>query len=546
MSVSVPPQPGLEVEFKLLARDRLVPAQVETAARSLGLEVGPARPVRQLDRYLDTAGLDLARRGSALRVRESAGAIRVCWKSEASSEGDALRRLEVEEGVEAGAAEPVHAFELSPSLRARVEPWTFTRPLVEIASLENHRVRHDLLHLLSGAKAELCIDRVRVLSRGGVVASFVEVEIEAKHGGAEAFAPLADLLVRELGLEHSRPSKLECALAAIGRSVSRIEAHRPSLRADMPYREAAARVFRANLEAFRAAEPVARIGDDDEGVHRMRVAARRLRAAFRIFAPAFGAHRLDGARRLIGRTGRALGPVRDLDVMLARMPALSLDLPEPLAGELEPLLQLLVELRNDQRRRMLAWLESRSRLHAMERFEAFVSRLETRYAIGSDSPVRPRRSRLDRPTGEIAVETLRMAAERVFKKGDRIGKHSPPEALHDLRIAVKRLRYAADALEDVAPRDLGLWLKQTSELQDLLGAYNDARVMEAHLTAWMDTPRGRRLPRKTLLAVGGLLGVQERRARESRKEFRRKWREFAREKWRRRLVPESIGEEPTG
>jgi CHAD domain-containing protein/adenylate cyclase class IV len=541
VSVDVGPPPDQEVEFKLLAQGRLVPAEVEEVARSLGLDVGPVQNVRQIDRYLDTASFDLLRRGGALRVRGGAGAAKLCFKGSAVLEGEALRRLEIEEPLAAGAPDPVQAIELPRRIRDYVEPVVLLRPLLEIARLENHRVRHTLLHLLSGAQAELCIDRVRVLSSHGVIGTFVEVEIEAKRGGSEAFASLATALVERLGLAYARPTKLERALLAAGRTPPRLQARRPELRAEMPFREAAARVFRVGFEALRAAEPLARLGEDDEGVHRMRVATRRLRAAFRIFAPAFGPTRLSTAKRLFGQTGRALGPVRDLDVMLSRMPALSLDLPEPLAGELAPLFDLLVELREDQRRRMLAWLTSRSRLRAMERFESLLARLERRYAIGAERDAAPRRARRrgagDQPTGEVALELLHAAARRVFKRGDKVAKHSPPETLHELRIAVKRLRYTADALEGVAPKELILWLKQTVEIQDLLGTYNDARVMEARLTGWIETRAGRRLPRKAVLAVGGLLGVQERRARDARKEFRRQWRGFSRERWRRRLVP---------
>jgi triphosphatase len=539
--------PDQEVEFKLLARDRLVPAEVEQVARGIGLEVGPVQNVRQVDRYLDTARLDLLRRGASLRVRGGAGAVLLCFKSGAALEGEALRRLEVEEALPAGAADPIHAFELPLRLRDLAEPIALSQPLVEIAGLENHRVRHTLLEPLSGAAAELCIDRVRVLSSRGVLGSFVEVEIEAKRGGAAAFAPLAGALVEQLGLEHARPSKLERALLAAGRSIPQPPSRRPALRAEMPFREAAVRVLRASFEALRAAEPIARLGEDDEGVHRMRVATRRIRAAFRIFASAFAPKRLATAKRFFGQTGRVLGPVRDLDVMLGRMPALSLDLPAPLAGDLAPLLDLLGELREEQRRRMIVWLRSRSRAHAMERFERFLSTLEARYGIGAEpgAPA-PRRRRGhsagDQPTGEVAQELLHEAARRVFKKGDKVGKHSPPETLHELRIAVKRLRYTADALEDVAPRELILWLKQTVEIQELLGTYNDARVMEARLTGWIDTPAGKRLHRRTVLSMGGILGVQERRAREARKRFRRLWREFSREKWRRRLIP--VAEEP--
>lgn len=541
MSEPATPSAGQEVEFKLLARGRLVPVRVEEVARDLGFELGPAKDVRQIDRYLDTEGLDLLRRGSALRVRGGIGAARLCFKGGASAEGEAIRRLEVEEPLAAGTPEPASAEGLPDRLRDLVEPVTLTGSLVEIARVETHRRCCELVSPASGALAELSIDRVRALSPRGVAGSFVEIEIEAKRGGASAFAPLAGALVQRLGLEHAQASKLERALAAYGRVLPPPLVRRAGLLPAMAFREAGARVLRVNFEMLRAAEPIARLGEDDEGVHRMRVATRRLRAAFRIFGPAFGPKRLASAKRLFGKTGRVLGPVRDLDVMLARMPALSRDLPAPLAAELAPLLDLLAALRAEQRRRMLAWLGSRSRLREMERFERLLARLERRYRIGEAPGARRRRRRGHGPgeqqTGEVALGLLNDAAHRVFVKGDRVGVHSPPETLHALRIAVKRLRYTADALADVAPRDVVRWLEQTAELQDLLGAYNDARVMEAHLTQWMDTRAGRRLSRKTVLAVGGLLGVQERRARAARKTFRQQWKDFSRGKWRRRLVP---------
>lgn len=533
-----PAGPPQEVEFKLLATAPLAPAEVEATARGLGLQVGVARDVRQLDRYFDTASLDLLRRGGALRLRGGAGAARLCFKGRAEPEGAAVRRVELEVPAPS-AADPVHAWELPEPVRGWAEPLALSRPMLEIARLENHRLRYDLGEPLSAAEAELCIDRVRVLSKDGPVGAFVEVEIESKSGSVEAFAPLVEALAQRLGLEASRHSKLERALLAAGRALPQPGRRKPELRPEMAFREAATRVFRVHFEALRAAEPVARMGDDDEGVHRTRVATRRMRAAFRVFRDAFPPGRLDAAKRLFGSTGRALGPVRDLDVMLQRLPRLSLDLPEPLAGELEPLFHLLVERRDAERRRMLAYLGSHSRLRATERFERFLERNEQRYGIGGGAPVRRRRGPGERPASEVAPALLHAAARRVFKKGDRIDKHAPPEALHDLRIAVKRLRYTAESLSDLVPPDLATWLRRTSELQELLGAYNDARVMEARLTHWVDTAPGRKLPRKTLLAVGGLLGVQERRAREARKAFRREWREFSKDKWRKRILAAS-------
>ena len=68
-----------------------------------------------------------------------------------------------------------------------------------------------------------------------------------------------------------------------------------------------------------AADPGVRLGVDAEAVHELRVAVRRLRALLRAARTVFVREWADGLRDELGWLGRALGPLRDLDVLTAHL-----------------------------------------------------------------------------------------------------------------------------------------------------------------------------------------------------------------------------------
>lgn len=77
----------------------------------------------------------------------------------------------------------------------------------------------------------------------------------------------------------------------------------------------------------------------------------------------------------------------------------------------------------------------------------------------------------------------------------RLGDDTSPAALHDVRIKVKRTRYAAEAFGSPARR----FAKSLAKTQDILGERNDAVVAEEWLTANAD-----RLDPGEAFAAGGL------------------------------------------
>jgi CHAD domain-containing protein len=191
------------------------------------------------------------------------------------------------------------------------------------------------------------------------------------------------------------------------------------------------------------------------------VAARRTRAVLRT-ARAF----LDPDwRRPLGdalqRLGEATGPVRDLDVVLERLRPEVEQLEETDQAAKALILERLEDEREHGRRRLLEALESRD-----YRFLLVRLRLPPRLAEGV----------ADVPLESLAKKEFRRLAKLV----ERLGKQPDEEAIHRLRIAIKRARYAAElAVPKGGARKR--FLADARVLQDLLGEHQDAVVAEQRL-----------------------------------------------------------------
>jgi len=107
--------------------------------------------------------------------------------------------------------------------------------------------------------------------------------------------------------------------------------------------------LRRYLSAWDLHEPGARLGDDPEELHDLRVAGRRLDAIvrqFRTYLPAS----LVRIRPTLKKVLRALGAARDLDVALLELDAFNGELSEADQANLEPLKQHLRSERARARR----------------------------------------------------------------------------------------------------------------------------------------------------------------------------------------------------
>ena len=93
----------------------------------------------------------------------------------------------------------------------------------------------------------------------------------------------------------------------------------PDLRATDPWAEAGRKILRFHLARTLARVPGVIAGEDIEEVHAMRVAARRMRAAWRVFGDGFEREARQRYRDELRAVGSRLGAVRDLDVLIGTL-----------------------------------------------------------------------------------------------------------------------------------------------------------------------------------------------------------------------------------
>jgi len=197
------------------------------------------------------------------------------------------------------------------------------------------------------------------------------------------------------------------------------------------------------------------------GIHQTRVALRRLRAAFGLFRSA-----VDGpvVRALSAEAKWLAGecaPARDLHVFLNET-----------VSDVPPLVKRI------SNRLAKAHLERARSALAGARFTGFDRQLDAFVAL---SPA-DTHQRLD----EFARTVLDKRHRKVVQRGHKLDTLDSAR-LHKLRIAIKKLRYAASFLRPAfASRLAKPYIEATVRLQGALGALND-RAVAAHVLADLAT-----------------------------------------------------------
>jgi CHAD domain-containing protein len=202
-------------------------------------------------------------------------------------------------------------------------------------------------------------------------------------------------------------------------------------------------------EEIRARDP----GGEVEDVHRLRVAMRRLRAMLRAARPALDQEWAEGLRAELCGVASALGPVRDLDVLIAHVAQ------EPDDGGV---LRALRERRDAAAAEAQAAFAGLPYRHLLERVDAAAS--EPR--VVRDTDLR-----------DVAADEFR----KLVRERKRAGEEPDADALHRLRIRTKRARYAAELVEPAVGPRAAKFTSAAKGLQDVLGEHQDAAVAEQQL-----------------------------------------------------------------
>jgi len=300
-----------------------------------------------------------------------------------------------------------------------------------------------------------------------------------------------------------------------------------------PAGAAARRVLRRQLAGLGSEEVRVRKGDV-EGIHDFRVATRRLRATLRLFQPVLPASEVSRLRASLAWVAQAIGAVRDLDVLLLALAARAKRLEPELRRALAPVRREIRGRRAAAHAHLLEVVGSSRYAALRRRLVRLVRQVSSVYPVHRVHSVRAHARRRRGPAlASVAGDLLGPVWQGVVHAGRRLHEDAGAAAYHRLRVRVKRLRYALEALRSLHGTHTGRALADLEGLQGRLGAVQDSETQQAWLRAYADVAR---VPPATLLAIGAVMQLLARRADRSRTRADRAWRRFDRHERDRRTL----------
>lgn len=265
------------------------------------------------------------------------------------------------------------------------------------------------------------------------------------------------------------------------------------------------------VQALTAREDQAR-SDEPDGVHKMRVASRRLRSALSTFRPLLQRERTDPLRSELKWIAAELGGARDAEVLRMR-------LLEHLAAEPDDLVLGPIPARVEAQLRAEHRLAHDKLLVALdsERYRVLRDRL---LSLVDDPPFTELAGLSARPVLTDRVRSSYRRMRKLVGSGPPSDPDHVGEWYHEIRKAAKRLRYAAESVTPAFGAPAEELASRAEVLQEVLGEHQDSVVARAALR---DLGAKLFLDGDNAFTIGRLHALEEQRARDAIAGFDAAW-----------------------
>ena len=431
-----------------------------------------------VDTYYDTPDWRILRAGYALRVRQVGARAEATLKALVPTGKGARQRQEISEPLSRPSdnrTTPLARLLLATgAVGARVRAVCGAQPLRVLFSPRTMRLVYALHHDQARA-AEVVLDET-VIPTATDRRELLRVEVELDDAPLDVVEPFVIALRKACALRPTKLTKFETGLKAqkLGREARialRPDVGSQKIKPTMTLGDLALVALRKRAAMLVLIEPSARMGDDIEAAHKMRVATRSIRAALRLFADALPQPILALTDELKW-LGGLLGAVRDTDVLIERINAWK-------ATGNPKTREWLLTLLNDQRivaqRALLDGFNS-------SRYAQLIDALARYLRAPPALPPKAKIKALD------VVPSLMMKQYRKLRKlGDALTPDSLPADYHQLRIVEKRLRYGLEFVDVLYGKPARRMVLRAAELQDLLGQMQDTHTAVVWLRG-LDAP----------------------------------------------------------
>ncbi len=289
----------------------------------------------------------------------------------------------------------------------------------------------------------------------------------------------------------------------------------PEMRAD----EAMQVILRTLFDAMAANEAGVIADVDTEFLHDFRVAIRRTRSALAHGKEVLPARLVARYKKSFRWLGRVTTPQRDLDVYLLDFEKYRRFLPKAFRDSFDPLRDELARRRAVAHKGVVRTLQGKR-----------YARLKKNWGEALDTLTAKNKA------PDAATPVIKLGDKRIWKlykkviaEGRAIDDASPAEALHELRITCKKLRYLMEFFESLHDgAKVKDRIRAMKALQDDLGEFQDFAVQAETLTGFArEMERAGTAPRETLMAMAILADALMEKQRAARAAFAAIFEEFA-------------------
>jgi CHAD domain-containing protein len=241
---------------------------------------------------------------------------------------------------------------------------------------------------------------------------------------------------------------------------------------EMPFCAAAKPVIAAKLHDLLKHEKGTREGDDSEALHDMRVASRRLRAAMAIFGMCFAPADFKPLRKDATALTRALGEVRDRDVLLERLADARALMPETERTGVDEMIATVKVEREVCRTSMIETLDAIDASGFQARMTVLLHQDQC-----DQHPHRRGGIRLDAPLQDGAQRLCILRVAELYGFARHIHNVDRVEELHEMRKAAKHLRYSLEILRVCFGQEIAQCIDEVKLIQEQIGEIHDRDVL---------------------------------------------------------------------
>jgi len=483
---------GHEIELKLTLDEKAL-AALPACGPFAHVEFAAAPPKKLKATYFDNSHNALRQKGVVLRLRDEDGKLIQTLKGKKAFGSLAAGRSEFESRIPKTRTTP-DLNRLPPDLKKSIQSLLNGSGVEPLFVTDVDRTI-GMLKTATGDSIELALDS-GVIRAGRRETKVSELELELKKGDPASLYRVALDLAETVPVRIGVRTKGERGYAlanALGPKSVRGEMVQLPKKATVE--EALDHVLRHCMAHIVANEPALVETADEEALHQMRVALRRLRAALAVFAPVLDKDMLQEMNAKARRLAGLLGVARDYDVFRGELVA-------PLKKTGEESIKLLDRAATLEQ--INAW-DTALRAVASTEF----TRTCLTLALHIEEKSWRQRAELDPTKAMMLAMPAQKFADRAltkrFKKVKSLGENIERLKLserHELRKRLKSLKYAVGFFSALYPKkQVTKQHKTLSALQNVFGSLNDLAVAEEIVRALIEKSKGTQ--NEVAIASGG-------------------------------------------